>query len=173
MSERMKEDFYLAGKILKPKGLRGEVKILPVTDFPDSYLERKIFYVGKSEEDAVRRAVRQAALRKGFAYLLFSDIDSREKAEAIVGYSVFVRSDALIQLPPDRAYLHELRGLKVFNERHEELGIIEDVLGMPAHDVYEIRCGGRVVYVPAVEEFVEEISIDEGYMVLKRFEEFL
>ena len=169
----MKEDLYLAGKILKPKGLEGEVKVLPVTDFPESFLERKLFYVGKTEEAAVRRTVRHAVLRKGFAYLLFSGIDTREKAEAVTGSMVYVSADALIPLPPDRAYLHELRGLKVFNELREEVGIVKDVVSMPAHEVYEVQCGGRIVLIPAIEEFVEEIAIDERYMVLKRFDEFL
>lgn len=169
----MKEELYLVGRILKPKGLKGEVKILPVTDFPESFLERKAFYTGVTERDAVRRMVLSAVMRKGFAYLLFSGIDTREKAEAIAGNMVYVNADALIPLSPGRAYLHELRGLKVFNESGEEVGVVHDVLRMPAHEVYEIKCVSRMVLVPAIEEFVKEIVIDKGYMVLKRFEEFL
>lgn len=169
----MKEELYLAGRILKPKGLKGEVKVLPVTDFPESFLDRKVFYVGKTGEEAMCCRVLHAVLRKGFAYLLFSGIDSREKAETIAGHKVYVSADALIPLSPDRAYLHELRGLKVLSESHEEVGILNDVLKMPAHEVYEVQYGIRRVLVPAIEEFVEEIDVEKGYMVLKRFDEFL
>ncbi len=167
------KELYLVGKILKPKGLKGEVKVLPITDYPESFLDRKVFYTGKKEDDAIRRAVRRGSLRNGFAYLLFADIDSRENAEAVAGNMVYVSADALIPLSPDRAYLHDLKGLKVFNESREEVGIVHDVLNMPAHEVYEVQCGQHKILVPAIEEFVEEIVIDEGYMVLKRIEEFL
>ncbi|UZJ38633.1 ribosome maturation factor RimM [Prosthecochloris sp. SCSIO W1103] len=167
------KELYLVGKILKAKGLKGEMKVLPITDYPESFLDRKVFYIGKNEGDAVRQVVRQGTLRKGFAYLLFFGIDTREKAEAVAGEKVYVSVDDLIPLPHDRAYLHELKGLKVLNESFEEVGVVLDVLKMPAHEVYEVQCGEQVVLVPAVEEFVEEIVIEKGYMVLKRLEEFL
>ena len=165
----MTVELYQVGLILKPKGLKGEVKVLPVTDFPESFLDRKVFYTGRDGEQAVRRTVLHAVMRKGFAYLLFSGVDSREKAEALSGSMVYVDRDALIPLPPDRAYLHEIRGLKVVDDSGVEMGVVHDVLQMPAHEVYEIKCGNRVILVPAIEEFVEEIAIAEGYMVLKRF----
>lgn len=167
------KELYLVGRILKAKGLKGEVKVLPITDYPESFLERKVFYVGKKEEDAVPLTVRRAALRNGFAYLLFSGVDTREKAEAAAGNMVYVSRDALIPLPPGRAYLHDLRGLRVLNESYKEVGTVRDVLTMPAHEVYEVQYGERMILVPAIEEFVEEIVIEKGYMVLKRLEEFL
>ena len=166
-------ELYLVGKILKAKGLKGEVKILPITDYPGSFLERKVFYVGKNEREAVRREALRGELRSGFAYLLFSGIECREEAEEAAGSKIYVSADALVPLPPDRAYLHELKGLKVLNESFEEVGVVHDVLKMPAHEVYEIQCEERTVLVPAIEEFVEEIVIEKGYMVLKRVEEFL
>ncbi len=167
------EELYLVGKILKAKGLKGEVKILPITDYPESFLERKAFFVGRESENAVPRQVLHASLRSGFAYVLFSGIDTREKAEAAAGSRVYVSVDALIPLPPDRAYLHDLKGLKVLNEAHKEIGSVHDVLRMPAHEVYEVRYGSRMILVPAIEEFVEEVVIEKGYMVLKRLDEFL
>lgn len=167
------EELYLVGKILKAKGLKGEVKILPITDYPGSFLERKVFYVGKEAEEAIPRTVLRAALRSGFAYLLFSGVDTREKAEAAAGSMVYVSGDVLIPLPPDRAYLHDLKGLKVLNESRKEVGSVHDVLRMPAHEVYEVQYGTRMILVPAIEEFVEEIVIEKGYMVLRRLDEFL
>ena len=167
------KELYLVGKVLKPKGLKGEVKILPITDYPESFLERKTFYIGRSDEEAVLREVLQGRLRNGFAYILFSGMDSREKAEAAVGNMIYVPAEELVPLPPGRAYLHELRGLKVLNDSLEEVGIVHDVLKMPAHEVYEVQYGAKKILVPAIEEFVEEIDIGKGYMVLKRIEEFL
>ena len=169
----MGEDLYLAGKILKPKGLQGEVKILPITDFPESFLERKRFHIGSAVEDAKPFEVLRAAMRKGFAYLLFEGVDQREKAGILAGKSVYVAAAELRSLRPGRAYLHELRGLKVLDGSHKEIGRVLDVLEMPAHEVYEIEYGSQKILVPAIEEFIDEIDISRGHLVVRRFEEFL
>lgn len=167
------KELYLVGRILKPRGLKGEVKVLPITDYPESFLERKAFHVGRDEEYTAVRQVLKSELRKGYAYLLFEGMDTREKAEEAVGSKLYVTPDELVPLPSDRAYLHELKGLKIINESFDEVGTVLDVLNMPAHDVYEIEYRGKRIIVPAVEEFVEEIRIEKGYMVLKRLDEFL
>ena len=166
-------DLYLTGNVLKPKGLKGELKVQPVTDYPESFLKRKELYIGKTPEDAVLRKVLSAKLHQGFAWIVFEGIGSREEAEAVAGYHLFVTHDDLEPLPDDRAYIHDLIGLEVLDERGGKIGRVSDVLEMPAHDVYEIETVGRKVLVPAVEEFVEEIDLRKGIMVLRRFSEFL
>lgn len=166
-------ELYLTGIILKPKGLKGELKVQPVTDYPESFLKRKEYYVGRSPEDALLRRVRSAKLYQGFAWVMLEGIDTREKAEAAAGSKLYVTGDALEELAPDRAYLHELIGLEVHDEKGRKIGTVTDLLEMPAHDVYEIDAGGRKVLVPAIEEFVDEIDLEQGVMVLRRFSEFL
>ncbi len=166
-------ELYLVGRILKPRGLKGEVKILPITDYLDSFLERKFYHVGRNEDCTVLREVLKSEIRNANAFLLLEGIDSREKAEEAVGSMLYVTPEELVSLPENRAYLHELKGLEIVNESSARVGTVLDVLKMPAHDVYEIEYRGRRILVPAVEEFVEEISIEKGYMVLRRLDEFL
>lgn len=164
---------YLAGCILKPKGLKGELKVLPETDFPESFLQRKLLFVGATERSAVERRVAGATLQNGFVLLRFYGIDSREDAESIVGERIYITEDDLIPLPPDTAYIHDLVGLRVLDEDCREIGVIRDVLKLPAHEVYEIAAGDKIVLVPAIEEFVVETDLEKGEMTIRRFDEFL
>lgn len=166
-------ELFLTGIVLKPKGLKGELKVQPVTDFPESFLTRHEYYVGKNSEEAVVRNVRSATLRQGFAWLVFEGIESREAAEAVAGMKLYVTAEQLKPMPDDRAYLHDLIGLEVVDEEADKVGKISDVLQMPAQDVYEIDTGGRKVLVPAVEEFITEIDLEKGIVTLRRFSEFL
>jgi len=166
-------DLFLTGIVLKPKGLKGELKVQPVTDFPDSFLTRREYYMGKSQEEAVVRKVRSAKLRQGFAWLMFDGIESREEAEAVAGSRLYVTAEKLELMPDDRAYLHDLIGMEVVDESEDKVGIISDVLQMPAQDVYEIDTGDKKVLVPAVEEFVTETDLEKGIVTLRRFSEFL
>ncbi|NTW69153.1 MAG: 16S rRNA processing protein RimM [Chlorobiaceae bacterium] len=166
-------ELYLAGIILKPKGLAGEVKVQPVTDSPESFLSRKEYYAGRSADSVERLIVKKASLGSGFAWVFFDGIDTREKAEVLAGLHLYVEEDQLLPQPDNRAYIHELIGLKVLDRNRNEVGVVTDILAMPAHEVYEVQYGKRKVLIPAIEEFVEEISIREKFMVVPRFDEFL
>ncbi|NTV92944.1 MAG: 16S rRNA processing protein RimM [Chlorobiaceae bacterium] len=166
-------DLFLTGTILKPKGLKGELKVLPVTDFPELFLSRTGYLAGKNDRSVTPLTVQKASLSKGFAWLFFEGVDTLEKAEKLSGIHLFVEEKALARQPAGRAYLHELTGMKVLDGDRQEAGIISDVLKMPAHEVYEVQVDGRTVLIPAVDEFVEEIDIEAGYMVVPRFYEFL
>lgn len=166
-------ELYLTGIILKPKGLKGELKIQPVTDFPESFLRRRHYHVGRTPEETVIRRVLSSKLSQGFAWLVLEGIATREDAEAIAGCRLYVTTDELEPLPDDRAYLHDLIGLEVFDQEQGRVGMITDVLPMPAQDVYEIDTGSRKVLVPAVDDFIKEIDLEKGIMILRRFSEFL
>jgi 16S rRNA processing protein RimM len=166
-------ELYLTGIILKPKGLKGEMKVEPITDFPESFLSRLEYYAGKSIDSVERVKVTKASLTGGFAWLFFEGIDSMEKAEALVGCKLFVEEDQLLPQPDNRAYLHEIIGMRVLDRIRREVGIVINVIAMPAHDVYEVKVGERTILLPAIEEFVEEFNLREKYMVIPRFEEFL
>ena len=167
-------DLYRTGIVLKPKGLKGEVKVMPVTDYPERFLSRKAYHVGKTDGETVLRNVVRASLSRGFAWLFFEGIESREEAEAICGMNLYICEKELQAMPEGRAYLHELTGLKVIDGSGTEAGVVTDVLSMPAHEVYEVTMsGGRIVLLPAIEEFIEEIDTRRGLMVVPRFEEFL
>ncbi|ABL65545.1 ribosome maturation factor RimM [Chlorobium phaeobacteroides] len=166
-------DLFLTGTILKPKGLKGEVKVLPVTDFPELFLSRKSYLAGKSDASVMPLNVLKASLSKGFAWLFFEGVDTLEKAEKLSGMHLFVEEKELARQPTGRAYLHELIGMKVLDGNRYEAGVISDILKMPAHEVYEVQANGRKILIPAVEEFVEEIDMAGRYMVVPRFDEFL
>lgn len=169
----LSETLFLAGRILKPRGLKGDLKVLPETDFPERFLERKRLYVGRSPEHAVEYNVVHASLQKGFVYIRLQGALDRDTAESLAGSNLYVQESELAELPSDMAWIHELVGLKACDTDGKEVGIVRDVLDMPAHQVYEIEMSdGKRVLVPALEEFVEETDVTGGRIVLKRFDEF-
>ncbi|NTU97163.1 MAG: 16S rRNA processing protein RimM [Chlorobiaceae bacterium] len=166
-------ELYITGVILKSRGLQGEVKVEIVTDFPETFLSRKTYYAGRTEESAVRLQVRRAALASGFAWLMFKGIDTLEEAGKLTGWKLFVEEAELVPQPEGRAYIHELVGMRVLDRNRSEVGIVTDVMCMPANDVYEVQAGRKKVLIPALGEFIDEISVDGRYMVVSRFDEFL
>jgi len=166
-------ELYLTGIILKPKGLMGEVKVEVITDFPESFLSRHEYYVGKSVDSIERLKVKKSVLSGGFAWLFFEGIDNIEKAEKLIGLKLFVEESQLLPQPDNRAYLHEIIGMTVLDRYRKEVGTITNVIKMPAHEVYEVQVGRKKILLPAIDEFVEEFSLGERYIVIPRFDEFL
>ena len=166
-------ELYITGIILKPKGLKGEVKVELVTDFPESFLSRRRYYAGKSVDSVELLKVKKATLAAGFAWLFFEGIDSMEKAEALTGWKLFVTEDQLLPQPENRSYVHEIVGMKVLDRNRSEVGVVTNVIRMPANEVYEVQVGEKKILLPAIDEFVEEFNLGEKYMVIPRFGEFL
>ena len=166
-------ELYLTGIILKPRGLQGEVKVEIVTDFPESFLSRREYFAGKSVDLVERLRVNKVALSAGFAWLFFDGVDTVERAELLIGWSLFVAADQLLPQPENRAYLHEIIGMKVLDRHRSEVGMVTNVIRMPAHEVYEVQVGGKKVLLPAIDEFVEEFNLGEKFIVIPRVDEFL
>jgi len=166
-------ELYQTGVVLKPRGLCGEVKVEIVTDFPESFLYRRDYFSGKSVDMVEPLKVKKSALSSGFAWLFFDGVDTLEKAESLVGWSLFVGSDQLLPQPENRAYLHEIIGMKVLDRHGCEVGVVTNVIRMPAHEVYEVQVGGRKVLLPAIDQFVEEFNLLERFIVIPRYDEFL
>ncbi len=166
-------ELYLTGIILKPKGLKGEMKVEVITDFPESFLSRQEYYAGKSVDSVERLKVKKASLAGGFAWLFFDGIDNMEKAEALSGWQLFVEEDQLLPQPDNRAYLHEIIGMKVLDRHRRVVGVVTNVITMPAHEVYEVQVDGKKILLPAIDEFVEEFNLGEKYIIIPRVDEFL
>lgn len=162
------------GRIVKSRGLTGEIKVLLTTDFPERLKHRKRLFIGNNEAEIVEFKVKSISLAGKFAFYRFAEVSSTEDAEKLIGKNLYISELELPKLKGDIAYLHELIGLKVLSEQHDEIGILNDVFKMPASDVYEVKLkSGKKILIPAVEEFIEEVHLTKGFVKIKRHEEFL
>ncbi len=166
-------ELFQTGVILKPRGLRGEVKVEIVTDFPESFLYRKEYFAGRAVDVVEKLSVKKAVLSAGFAWLMFDGVDSVEKAELLIGWGLFVDACQLMPQPKNRAYLHEIIGMKILDRDRCQVGLVTNVIRMPAHEVYEVLVGVKRALMPAIEEFVEEFNLEERFIVIPRYDEFL
>lgn len=90
-------------------------------------------------------------------------IDSREQAETLVGREVRGEAHRFPKLPPGEYYWFQVLGLPVVHAGDGTvLGHLEEIWPTGAHDVYVVRRGTREVLLPAVEEVIQEIDLQEG-----------
>lgn len=160
----MGDRFLEAGKIVNTHGIHGEVKIQPWADSPDFLLSFDHLFI-----DGTSIKILSARVHKGCIIAALDGVTDIDGAIMLKNKTVFIDREN-VQLEEGRHFVVDLVGLCALDaETGKELGIIADVLSLPANDVYVIR-GSREILVPALSEFIEETNIEAGYIKLRLIE---
>ena len=157
----MKQQYLEVGKITNVHGLMGEVRVQPWADSPDFLCRFKTLYVDKTHWPI---QVERARVHKNMVILKLNGITDVNGALALRTAILYIdRADA--NLPEGSFFLADLMGIEVRDAKSGVvLGKIADVLTLPANNVYVVRGGEREWMIPAVDEFIAEINLDEDYM---------
>jgi 16S rRNA processing protein RimM len=162
------------GKCIKPHGLHGEIRVKAITDFPERFEQtEKVF--AHQEKDPVR-PLEIASVRENHGGFLikFVGIDSLTEADKLRGHFLSVPDDELVALEEDEYWHWQLEGLRAVSPGGGAIGVLKEVVQSPAHDLYLIEdVHGKTHWVPAVRQYVPEIDIENGRVVviLPEFEE--
>lgn len=147
-------DYLTIAQIVKPQGIRGEVKVIAMTDGPTDLQAFDKVYVGGN----ALRILKVRPAGGNCAYLTLSGIADRNAAETLRGQEVRVmRSDAPA-LPEDTFYIADLIGCTLVDESGRVYGEVESIT--PARtDIYEVKTPeGKILTFPAVEGLISEID---------------
>ena len=159
--------YLVIGRVFKPWGIRGELKIEILTEFPERFASLRTVYLG---DDAKPFLVQGARLHGNAALLKFKGIETPEQEEALRDLILQIELKDAVKLPKGKLYLYQLIGLRVVTVEGEVLGEITDVLDTGANDVYIVHNGTREILVPAIEEVVKEVSLERGEVKIKLME---
>lgn len=163
--------FVAIGEAVAPHALRGELRVLPLTDFPERFAAITQVFLGLpgGEPGGKPVAVERACPQGRFFLVKLAGVDTVEAAEKLRGRLLFVPRDAVAPLPEGRFYVFDLVGLTVADEQGTVLGEVVEVLENPANDLFVVRPpdGGRELLLPALKSVVQEIDLAGGRMVVR------
>ncbi|MCI7583387.1 MAG: ribosome maturation factor RimM [Christensenellaceae bacterium] len=152
----------IIGKIVKAQGIKGEVKILPITDDVLRFNKLKKAIVGEN-----RMTVESARVSGDCAYVKFHGVDTRNDAELLVNQYVSVEREDAVKLPENTWFIADLLGSRVFVE-DEEIGTLTDVLQNAKVDVYVVSDGKKEVMFPALKTLIKSVDVENKRIVLSR-----
>jgi len=159
--ERSETDTYiLLGRVTKPHGIRGEVKIYAYSGQPENFVSYPVLLFG-SAHDVSRRAlrVRRIRVQKKQVIVQLEGYTNRNQAEALVGHEVWIRAAELEPLPADAYYLHELVGREMIGTDGGLIGRITGFLAGGAQEILVVQQGKEEYLVPLHAEFI--VSLDD------------
>jgi 16S rRNA processing protein RimM len=161
--------FIAIGKIIKTHGTNGYVKAISYSGVLERFLNLKTLYLEIDDEEK-GMILEDIILQDRNVLLKFNNIDNREDAVKLVRKELKVLFEEKIKLPENNYFIHDLIGLKVFDIEGNYLGIIENVLQMGANDIYQVKHEDDEILIPAVGEFIKNISLEEKKIVVKLIE---
>jgi len=154
------ETLFEIGVVVRPQGLKGEIKIQPWTDDAEQWLDFS-HCLRKKHGEVKNCEILSVREQTGFIFARIEGVNTREDAEAMRGEVLFIERSCLPE-PEDGAYfIVDLIGCKVVDDEGHELGVMKDVLPYPANDVYVVRTPRGDKYVPALKTVLKDVDLQE------------
>jgi len=169
----MPETYYTVGKIVNTHGLKGELKILPTTDFPEERFRKGSELVIEHEKlgSRIPVTIEAAKLHKNTYLVKLHPFNDINEVEGFKGGVLKVSSKWLTELEPGEYYHHEIMGCSVLTEDGEELGVITEILSPGANDVWVVqRDAGKPVLIPYIDDVVKQVDVKEKRIIIHLME---
>lgn len=148
------------GKVLKPRGLKGELKIeLYASD------SARFSHLKRLKIDGIEYGIDRISPEGAIGYVSLEGIDTVEKAEALRGKLITANRNDLPKLPDGKYYIVDMIGLDVVVSG-EVVGEVCDVLQYGSADVYVVKNGANSFSFPAISGLVKQVDLDLGKIVL-------
>lgn len=160
----MSEKLFTVGKIVNTHGIRGEVKVMPHTDFADQrFAPKSQLYIVPEKGSKIEVTVDTSRFHKTCISLSSKSRDGINDAEKYKGSPLKITPDLQEELPEDEYYFHEIIGRKVLTDEDpaEELGTISEILTPGANDVWVVRTPqGKEILLPAIPDVVLDVDME-------------
>jgi 16S rRNA processing protein RimM len=156
------------GEIVRPHGLRGEVRVVPLSDDPARLEGVHECVLWDAVRDDRRPGRIVGARPHGTAFLVtLEGIESVEAAGGVVGRLLALPEAEARPLPPGQFYPWQLEGCQVVTEAGAEVGRVVRIEGSPAQDLWVVADGEREHLVPAVPEIVLDVDLARQLVVIR------
>jgi|GEM_PF-2272628 len=149
--------YQLIGKIIGFKGLKGEMKIRPLSGFMLERLQPKsTIYIG-NDQHVKKYIVNQYHEKQKTPLLLLNDYQDINLIQDLKGKYIYVDSESQLDLDEDTYHQDEIIGLKVY-QNHQYMGQVIDIKNYPKDDYLQVETSKGNVLIPFRDEFINEMT---------------
>ncbi|PAF32302.1 ribosome maturation factor RimM [Paenibacillus sp. 7516] len=156
-------EFMNVGKIVNTHGIRGELKIMPLTDFPEvRFAKNAELYLFTPDNHPVLVHVESARLHKNMYIVRLKEYGNINEVEKFKGSIAKVSKENLAELEENEYYFHQIVGCTVVTEEGENLGTISEILTPGANDVWVVKtAAGKEILLPVIDDVVLDVDVNE------------
>lgn len=166
------EGFILIGKVLKPHGIKGGLRVRYFNPDPLFLLNYSRLYLKDPRRGIFRPfEVKEVEVHREKIILRLKGVEDRDAADRWAGSLIYVRRGDLPPLEEGEYYWEDILGLEVYTVQGEYLGRVVNIIPTGGRDVYEVKGPKGEVLLPAVEGVIREIDLEGKRMLVQLPEE--
>lgn len=150
-------------EVLKPQGIRGELKIKTFTDTPENVKAFKTLYIDGTPYKILSFRIGS----DGAAYVGLRGIPDRNAAELFRGKKIEGEREDAPPLKDGQYYIVDIIGLSCETEEGEVLGVVKDVSNLSS-DVYTIEKAGKSILFPAVKGVIKKVDLAAQKLIVDK-----
>ena len=172
MTSGLSGNLLLVGKVLRPHGLEGLLRVRSYGRSETSFSEDLKVLLRPVSGGIHAYKVLSANPHKNIVLMKLQGVNSLEEAEELREAEVLVAAEA-VPREEGEYFWHELIGLKVFQNTGEYIGDISRIIPAGNNEIYVVGRGKKEIFVPATYEVVKEINLEKGTMTISPMEGLL
>ncbi len=166
MSLPNKKELVAIGRIIKSRGVKGELRVFPLTDRLERFFDLEKVFIereGLNVEELTIEYVREIS---GQIAIKFEILDDRTIADSYKGAFISVSRDDTYELEDDSFFLFDIQGLSVYDSEENHLGSIKEVIQYPANDLLLIRSETEDILLPALKQYIHSVNLEEKKIIV-------
>lgn len=165
--------FYRIARIVNTYGIKGQLKVLLDTDFiEERFAKGNRLFIIEGDRQVAQVTVANFRPQKGAYVVGFEEYQSINQVEVFKGLELAIDQADQAPLEEDSYYHHQIIGLQVFDQEGQVVGVIKDIMPLPANDVWVVKPAhaGKEILLPFIEDVVKEVDLDGQRVVIERME---
>lgn len=162
-------EYTIVGKIISTHGIKGEVKVFPLTNNIQRFDFLNYAYIG---EEKVMASLEKVKYHKNLAILKFKEYNDINEIEKFKDDFIYVDEKEKIVLPENHFFIYELINSQVFDKDMNLIGLLTDVIQGSSNDVYVIKDKkvNKEYMIPGVKEFVIKVDVKNKEIIIDPIE---
>ncbi|MGV2941083.1 ribosome maturation factor RimM [Mesobacillus sp. LC4] len=170
------EKYFNVGKIVNTHGIRGEVRVISRTDFPEERYKigNTLFLFMPGSKEPEELIVKSHRVHKNFNLLTFEGFDNVNQVERMRDGILKVPETQRGHLEEGEFYFQDIIGCSMFTTEGEELGKVIEILTPGANDVWVVKgSNGKELLIPYIEDIVKKVDVKEKVIEIEPMEGLL
>jgi 16S rRNA processing protein RimM len=167
-------DYMIVGRVMKPFGVRGEVKVKPITDRAERFHDLSFVFIKKGE-GYKKMEIECCRLHGDHVCLKPAEFSSRDDAAALAGELLYIDREHAARIEEGSHYCYDLVGCSVRTTGGRILGVLREIQNAGSCDVYVVNTGAEngsrgELLIPAISEVVKKIDVKAKEIVIEPLE---
>lgn len=154
-------DYLIIGKLIGAHGVRGEVKVFPITDDVRRFRTLTKCYLMNEQEKMIRELeISSQRIVNDRVLITFTNVCDRDEAAKLNGFYIAVHRMDARKLEEGRYFISDIVGCRIIDQKDGDIGVVFDIIQTGANDVIAVKRPGKPdLYIPYLNRVVMDVDV--------------